>query len=99
MSTDTADVSKPNNNLTPKPIPSAPTTPPTTSQSGIPKVIIVMQSVKTDTPEAKLNETTISDGKGGRITMDDQTKTQTFKGVEPRGGQTFRGVEQPKPNK
>lgn len=99
MSTDTADTSKSSDNLTPKPIPSAPTMPPTASQSGVPKLIIVMQSVKTDTPEAKLNETTISDGKGGRITMDDQTKTQTFKGVEPRGGQVFRGVEQDKPNK
>lgn len=95
MSTNPTDDTKPTNSATP----TAPTTTPTASQSAIPKVIIVMQSVKTDTPEAKLNETSISDGKGGRIVMDDHTKTQTFKGVEPRGGQTFRGVEPDEPNK
>ena len=42
-----------------------------------------LQNVKTDTPEAKLNETSMSDGKGGRITFnDDLTRSNTIKGVE-----------------
>jgi hypothetical protein len=69
----TASINSP---ITPKPIPTAPTMPSTPSQSAIPTLVREMQSVKTDTPEAKLNETTISDGKGGRITLDDQTKHQ-----------------------
>lgn len=32
-------------------------------------VIGMLKSVNTNSPEAKLNETTISDGKGGRITL------------------------------
>lgn len=32
-------------------------------------LVEVMRSVKTDTPEAELNVTTISDGKGGRILL------------------------------
>lgn len=94
MSTNPTDDAKPTN-----PLPAPSTTSTTIPQQVIPRVIVVMQSVKTDTPEAKLNETSISDGKGGRIVMDDHTKTQTFKGVEPRGGQVFRGVEEDKPNK
>lgn len=94
MSTNPTVDSKPTN-----PAPASSTTPTTLPQQAIPKVIVVMQSVKTNTPEAKLNETSINDGKGGRIVMDDHTKTQTFKGVEPLGGQVFRGVEQDKPNK
>lgn len=58
----------------------------------IPTLVKVMQSVKTDTPEAKLNKDSISDGNGGRITMDDHTQTKTFKGIEPKM-KTFRGVE------
>ncbi len=73
---------------------SAPSVAPSTlqDQKPIPVVIKVMQSVKTDTPEAELNKTTISDGNGGRITMDDHTITKTFKGIEPRKG-VFRGVD------
>ena len=70
--------------------PVAPSTPQDTNP--VPVIIKVMQSVKTDTPEAELNKTTISDGKGGRITLDNQMLTKTFKGVEPRKG-VFRGVE------
>src|SRR3989338_6595054 len=70
-----------------------PATPPVPFEAKpIPTLVKVMQSVKTDTPEAELNKTTISDGKGGRITMDDHMLTKTFKGVEPRKG-FFRGVE------
>lgn len=78
MSTDNfTGNSKPTSNpVTPNPIPQATTMPSTPSQSAIPTLVREMQSVKTDTPEAKLNETTISDGKGGRITLDDQTKRQ-----------------------
>ena len=61
-------------NTKPNPTSTPATSQPRPPQSGIPQVVKVMQSVKTDTPEAKLNETTISDGKGGRITLDDQTK-------------------------
>lgn len=61
--------------ITPRPVPT-PTSSPSAPQSGIPNLVKVMQSVKTNTPEAKLNETTISDGNGGRITLDDQTKKQ-----------------------
>lgn len=68
----------------------APSTPKDTNP--VPVIINVMQSVKTDTPEAELNKTTISDGNGGRITMDDQMLTKTFKGIEPRKG-GFRGVD------
>lgn len=76
MSTDNfTGSSKPASNpVTVNPIHQAPTMPSTPSQSAIPTLVREMQSVKTDTPEAKLNETTISDGKGGRITLDDQTK-------------------------
>jgi hypothetical protein len=72
MSTSDNFVGNTKPNLTPAPT----TSQPRPSQSGIPQVVKVMQTVKTDTPEAKLNETTISDGKGGRITLDDQTKRQ-----------------------
>lgn len=39
------------------------------------ELISVMQSVKTDTPEAKLNKTTISDNNGDRITLNDHMTT------------------------
>lgn len=68
----------------------APSTHPDTNP--VPVIIKVMQSVKTDTPEAELNKITISDGNGGRITMGDQTLTKTFKGIEPRKG-VFRGID------
>lgn len=68
----------------------APSTP--QDNNPVPIIVKVMQSVKTDTPEAELNKTTISDGNGGRITMDDHTITKTFKGIEPRKG-VFRGVD------
>jgi hypothetical protein len=77
MNTDRND--KPNVTIaTSKSAPSvAPSTPEDTNPVSV--IIKVMQSVKTDTPEAELNKTTISDGNGGRITMDDHTLTKTFK--------------------
>lgn len=77
-----------------------PTTPqPTIDPKPLHDLVKVMQSVKTDTPEAKLNKHSISDGNGGRIEMNDHVINQTFKGVEPRRTQVFRGVEQPKQNR
>lgn len=49
---------------------------PKPAQTGIPQVVKVMQSVKTDTPEAKLNTHSISDNNGGRIELNDQTVGQ-----------------------
>lgn len=72
----TGNTTPTNSPITSKPLPTAPTMSSTPTQSAIPTLVREMQSVKTDTPEAKLNETTISDGKGGRITLDDQTKHQ-----------------------
>ncbi len=70
---------------------STPATPIPFEAKPIPTLVKIMQSVKTDTPEAKLNKTSISDGNGGRITMDDHMLTKTFKGIEPKM-KTFRGV-------
>ncbi len=64
-------------NVKPNTAPTPSVSQPKPAQSGIPQVVKVMQSVKTDTPEAKLNKITISDGNGGRITLDDQTKKPT----------------------
>lgn len=81
--------------LSPKQIPQQPTIDPLP----IDRLVKVMQSVKTDTPEAKLNKHSISDGNGGRIEMNDHVVNQTFKGVEQHRSNVFRGVEQPKNNK
>ena len=59
----------------------------TPSQNSSPSVTITplnnlvntMKSVQTNTPEAKLNSHSISDGKGGRIELDDHTKDKTIK--------------------
>lgn len=58
------------------------------SQSSITDLVQVMQSVKTDTPEAKLNQHSISDGNGGRIELDDQTKQNSD---IKAGGKTVTG--------
>lgn len=39
----------------------------------IPQLVKVMQAVKTDTPQAVQNKTSISDGNGGRIELNDQS--------------------------
>jgi len=81
--------------LSPKPAPQQPTI----DSLPIDRLVKVMQSVKIDTPEAKLNKHSISDGNGGRIEMNDHVINQTFKGVEQHRSNVFRGVEQPKNNK
>jgi len=81
--------------LSPKPVSQQPTIDPLP----IERLVKVMQTVKTDTPEAKLNKHSISDGNGGRIEMNDHAINQTFKGIEPQRTQVFRGVEQPKQNR
>jgi len=81
--------------LSPKPASLQPTIEPLP----IDRLVKVMQSVKIDTPEAKLNKHSISDGNGGRIEMNDHVINQTYKGVEQRRSNVFRGVEQPKNNK
>ncbi len=62
--------------------PIVPTPPqPTSTQQAIPSLVQVMQKVKTDTPEAKLNKHSIDDGNGGRIEMnDDDPKNHTLMG-------------------
>ncbi len=57
----------------PVPKPSIPPTPLSINPQPIPKLVKVMQSVKTDTPQAVQNKTSISDGNGGRIELNDQT--------------------------
>lgn len=47
----------------------------------IKRVMQQLDKVDIESPEAKLNETTIKDSKGGRITLDDHVAG--FKGVEP----------------
>jgi len=56
---------------------------PNNSHSNMTELVSQMQSVKTDTPEAKLNKSTMDDNNGGRITFNDDFLTsKTFKGVE-----------------
>lgn len=52
---------------------SIPPTPLSINPPPIPELVKVMQSVKTDTPQAVQNKTSISDGNGGRIELNDQT--------------------------
>lgn len=61
--------------VAPAPIakPSIPATPLSINPQHIPQLVKVMQSVKTDTPEAVQNKTSISDGNGGRIELNDHT--------------------------
>lgn len=92
-----ATIARPQTATVVAPQPSTPQ--PSINPQPIPTLVNVMQSVKTDTPEAKLNKHSISDGNGGRIEMNDQVINQTFKGVEPRNNQVFRGIEQLKDNK
>lgn len=79
--------------------PKSTSTQPTIDPLPIDRLVKVMQSVKTDTPEAKLNKHSISDGNGGRIEMNDHVINQTFKGIEQHRSNVFRGVEQHKDNK
>lgn len=81
--------------LSPKPASQQPTIDPLP----IDRLVKVMQSVKTDTPEAKMNKHSISDGNGGRIKMNDQVINQTFKGIEQRRSNVFYGIEKPNDNK
>ena len=53
--------------------PSIPATPLSIDPQPIPQLVKVMQTVKTDTPEAVQNKTSINDGNGGRIDLNDQT--------------------------
>ncbi|GDX62466.1 hypothetical protein LBMAG33_7760 [Candidatus Levyibacteriota bacterium] len=55
------------------PKPSIPSTPLSIDPQPIPQLVKVMQTVKTDTPQAVQNKTSISDGNGGRIELNDQT--------------------------
>ena len=55
------------------PPPSIPSTPLSINPQPIPQLVKVMQTVKTDTPEAVQNKTSISDGNGGRIELNDHT--------------------------
>jgi hypothetical protein len=58
-------------------------TPQQSSVQPITQIVKTLQSVKTDTPEAKLNKDSMTDSKGKRITFNDElTGSQTFKGVE-----------------
>ncbi len=50
------------------------------SPQAIPTLVKVLQSVKLDSPEAKLNKTTISDGEGGRIEMNEDELNGTIFG-------------------
>lgn len=61
--------------VAPAPIakPSIPATPLSIDPQPIPQLVKVMQTVKTDTPQAVQNKTSISDGNGGRIELNDQT--------------------------
>lgn len=52
---------------------SIPATPLSIDPQPIPQLVKVMQTVKTDTPQAVQNKTSISDGNGGRIELNDQT--------------------------
>ncbi len=64
----------PNDN---SPTPPAPVTPPETSNP-IPDLVNTLSSVDTTTPEAAENATSMSDGKGGRITFnEDLPKSDT----------------------
>jgi hypothetical protein len=40
--------------------------------SSVPQLVEVMKKVDIKSPEAKMNETSMSDGKGGRIKFNDQ---------------------------
>lgn len=59
-----------------RPITTAPTSPatPVAPVSPIQSLVTVMQSVKTNTPQANLNATSISDGNGGRIEFNEDGK-------------------------
>lgn len=58
-------------------------TPPQSSVQPITQIVKTLQSVKADTPEAKLNKDSMTDKSGRRITFNDElTGSQTFKGVE-----------------
>lgn len=50
-----------------EPQPTQKTTPP--DDAAIQKLVEIMRMVDLDDPDAKLNATTISDGKGGRILL------------------------------
>lgn len=45
-----------------------------------PMLLKEMRKVKTDTPEAKLNKTSISDGEGGRIELNEPKNSGTIMG-------------------
>lgn len=66
-STITANKSAPS--VAPVPRPSPPPIP--FEAKPIPTLVKIMQSVKTDTPKAKLNKHSIDDGNGGRIEMNE----------------------------
>ncbi len=53
--------------------PSIPATPLSINPQPIPQLVKVLQTVKTDTPQAVQNKTSISDGNGGRIELNDQS--------------------------
>lgn len=68
---------------TPRVAPQPESTVPQSSVNPITQLVQTLQSVKTDTPEAKLNKDSMVDSNGNRITFNDElTGSKTFKGVE-----------------
>lgn len=65
------------------------------TSSPITNLVSTMQKVKTDSKDAKLNATSISDGKGGRIELNeekDNLGSVVIRGVEDRSN-SVKGVK------